>query len=302
MPNSGTDPKKQPIVFFGTEDFSLTSLKGLVEHGFNVVAVVTKPDARKGRGQKMVEPRVKTYAKSQNIPVWQPKRLSDITDDIKSLQPVTGVLVAFGRIIPQATIDLFEPGIINVHPSLLPLYRGPSPVEAAIANRDAVTGVSIMQLTAEMDAGPVYVQIPYALDQKETKPELYNTLWQIGTSVLIEKLPNIIDGSLQPEPQDDSEATYCQLLDKADNLIDTETMTPGEAEARIRAHLGFPRTRIVLDGREVIVTKAHVVMTAESPLDIPFANGAYLHIDELVNQNGKTINGADYLNGRKNSR
>lgn len=299
MPNSGTKPTDRPIIFFGTEDFSLGSLKALVENNFNVVAVVTKPDAPKGRGHKLVAPAVKTYAAEHDIAVWQPTRLADIADDIKSHQPVTGVLVSYGKIIPQSIIDLFTPGIINLHPSLLPQYRGPSPIESAIANRDGVTGVTLMQLSAKMDAGPIYAQLPYALDQHETKPELYDLLGQLGTHLLIDKLPSIINGSLTPEPQDESEATYCQLLSKADNLIDPETMTPGEAEARIRAHLGFPRSRIMLDDQPVIVTKSHVVMSAESALDIPFSNGAFLRIDELVNRHGKTVDARSYLNGRQ---
>ncbi len=292
MPNSGTN-----LIFFGTEDFSLGSLQALVENSFNVVTVVTKPDTIRGRGRKLTPPAVKTYAIKHNIPVWQPDKLSDIIADIKALQPVAGVLVSYGKIIPQAVIDLFHPGIINLHPSLLPQYRGPSPIEAAIANRDGLTGVSLMQLSAKMDAGPIYAQLPYALDQSETRPELYDTLSQLGVHLLVDKLPAILDGSLSPEPQDESKATYCQLLSKDDNLIDPSTMSPGEAEARIRAHLGFPRSRMIIDGRSVIVTKAHVVMTAESALDIPFANGAYLRIDELINHHGKTVDGASYLNG-----
>ena len=289
----------RPIVFFGTEDFSLLALQALVENKFKVAAVVTKPDSRKGRGKKLVAPTVKTYALDHGIPVWQPNKLPQIAEDIKALQPVTGVLVSYGKIIPQNIIDLFTPGIINLHPSLLPQYRGPSPIESAIANRDGVTGVSLMQLSAQMDAGPVYAQLPYALDQKETKSELYDTLGQLGTHLLIDKLPSIIDGSLTARPQDESKASYCQLLDKSNNLLDPEAITPGEAEARIRAHLGFPRSRIMLDDQPVIVTKAHVVMGAESPLDVAFANGAYLRIDELINQHGKTVDAQSYLNGLK---
>ena len=134
--------------------YSLITLEALVEEEFNVVCVITKPDTKRGRGHKLTEPPVKTFAKSHNIPVLQPSKVSEITDYIKQLQPVTGVLVAYGKIIPQSIIDLFTPGIINVHPSLLPKYRGPSPIESAIVNRDTKTGVSIMQLDSKMDARP----------------------------------------------------------------------------------------------------------------------------------------------------
>jgi methionyl-tRNA formyltransferase len=287
----------QPIVFFGTEDFSLYSLKALVTAGFPIVAVVTKPDTARGRGNILTEPAVKTFAVSHGIPVWQPTRLLDIIDDIKQFDTPAGVLVSFGKIIPTAIIELFSPGIINVHPSLLPLYRGPSPIESAIKNRDAKTGVTLMKLAPKMDAGPIYTQVPYALDQTETKPELYDTLGQLGANLLVQKLPAILDGTISPAEQDDSESTYCQLLSKDDSLLDPSTVTPGEAEALIRAHLGFPRTRVTIGEYTVIVTKSHAVMTKNTPLDIECQNGAFLSIDEVVAPSGRTITGDAFLRG-----
>jgi methionyl-tRNA formyltransferase len=261
------------------------------------VAVVTKPDTARGRGNILTEPAVKTFAVSHGIPVWQPTRLLDIIDDIKQFDTPAGVLVSFGKIIPTAIIELFSPGIINVHPSLLPLYRGPSPIESAIKNRDAKTGVTLMKLAPKMDAGPIYTQVPYALDQTETKPELYDTLGQLGANLLVQKLPAILDGTISPAEQDDSEATYCQLLSKDDSLLDPSTVTPGEAEALIRAHLGFPRTRVTIGEYTVIVTKSHAVMTKNTPLDIECQNGAFLSIDEVVAPSGRTITGDAFLRG-----
>lgn len=289
--------KSRPIVFFGTEDFSLASLQTLVESGFNIVAVVTKPDSLRGRGRHLAEPAVKTYAVSHGITVWQPRKLVEIMPDIESLNHPAGVLVSYGKIIPQSIIDIFDPGIINVHPSLLPIYRGPSPIESAIENRDAKTGVTIMQLSAAMDAGPIYYQVPYALDFTETRPELYATLSEIGAHILAQQLPSILNGTLFPVAQDDSQVSYCKLLSKSDSLIDPMSLTPGGAEARIRAHLGFPRTKIRLGEHEVIVTKAHGVMTKKSPLDIECTNGAFLSIDELIAPSGKTMSGETFLRG-----
>jgi methionyl-tRNA formyltransferase len=286
-----------PIVFFGTEDFSLYSLKALVESKFNVVAVITKPDTKRGRGHALTKPRVKIYAEEHDIPVWQPEKLSEISESIKALDHPAGVLVSFGKIIPKSIIDLFRPGIINVHPSLLPEYRGPSPIESAIINRDARTGVTIMQLEKAMDAGPIYTQAPYALDQTETRPELYETLGQLGANILVQKLPAILDGSLPPIPQDHSLATYCNILTKSDGSIVPSSITPGDAEAKVRAYLGFPRTRMQLLGHDVIVTKAHAVMTQKTPLDVECANGAFLSIDELVAPSGKTMNAEAFLRG-----
>ena len=285
------------ILFFGTEDFSLYSLQALVEAGFPIGAVITKPDTPRGRGHVLTPPAVKVYAEQQGIPVWQPAKLSEIADAIKQFDSPAGVLVSFGKIIPESIISLFTPGIINVHPSLLPTYRGPSPIESAISNRDSKTGVTLMQLAKEMDAGPIYFQVPYALDQTETRPELYETLGKLGANILVQKLPAILDGSLPAEPQNDEEATYCQLLSKDDSLLDPLTTTPGQAEARIRAHLGFPRTRMHIGPYTVIVTKAHAVMTKKTPLDIACQNGAFLSIDELVAPSGRIMSGADFLRG-----
>ena len=289
--------KTSPIVFFGTEDFSLFSLRALVEAGFPVSLVITKPDTKRGRGGKTTSPAVKLFAIEHGIAVLQPHKLSEITDAVQRLNRPAGVLVSYGKIIPQAIIDLFSPGIINVHPSLLPLYRGPSPIESAIANRDAKTGVTLMQLSRAMDAGPLYYQVPYALDQTETRPELYETLGQLGANILVQQLPAILNGRLQPTPQNDAEATYCQLLTKETSYLDLTSLTPGQAEARIRAHLGFPRSRVRVGNYDLIVTKAHAVMDAKTPLDLACQNGAFLSIDELVAPSGRIVTAAEFLRG-----
>ena len=290
-------PTSAKIIFFGTEDFSLTALTGLIEAGYPIAAVVTKPDSKKGRGQKLTPPQVKVLATRHNIPVWQPAKLSDIHDDIESLGSVAGVLVSYGKIIPQAIIDLFTPGIINVHPSLLPRYRGSSPIESAIRSGDHTTGVSIMQLSAAMDAGPVYTVKTHTLTGSETRPELYHALADIGTNLLLESLPAILDGSLQPIPQDDRQATYTKLLQKEDALLDPTTSTATELERAIRAHVGFPKSKLPLFSHEVVITKAHINTTNETPLDVKCRDGAYLIIDELIAPSGKRMDAAAFLRG-----
>lgn len=285
------------IVFFGTEDHSLIALRTLVEHNFHIAAVVTKPDTPKGRGHRLAPSAVKAYALTQDITVLEPQKLDELIEPLSTIERPVGVLVSYGKIIPNYILSLFSPGIINVHPSLLPLYRGPSPIESAIEHRDAKTGVTIMKLVKAMDAGPIYVQVPYALDQTETKPELYDTLFTLGSNLLVQYLPRIIDGSLQPTPQDEADATYCHLLQKGDGLLDLQTLTPGEAEARIRAHLGYPRTRLQLGPHRVIVTKAHAVITQQTALDIECKNGAFLSIDELIAPSGKRMSRAEFLRG-----
>lgn len=287
-----------PIIFFGTEEHSLIALKALVDARMPVVAVVTKPDTPRGRGKQLTTPAVKTFALDHDIAVWQPKKLNDIHDAITQFDHPIGVLVSYGKIIPQSILDLFTPGIINLHPSLLPKYRGPSPIESAILNRDSKTGVTIMKLEQAMDAGPIYLQVPYALDFTETKPELYDTLFTLGANLLVQNLPRIIDESLVPTEQLEDEASYCSLLRPQDGEIIPAEATPGAAEAKIRAYIGYPKTRIRLADYHLIVTKAHGVMTKKTPLDLECSNGAFLSIDEVIApRSGKRMSGADFLRG-----
>lgn len=285
------------IIFFGTEEFSLTALNGLIEAGYSIAAVVTKPDSKKGRGQHLMPPSIKVLATRHNIPVLQPQKLVDIKSDILKLGPCTGVLVSYGKIIPQSIIDLFTPGIVNVHPSLLPKYRGPTPIESAIENGDSETGVSIMQLSAKMDAGPVYAVKQYPLTGTETQPELYHALADVGADLLLETLPAILDGSLQPTEQNEHNATYCTLLHKENALLDFSVLTAAEAERTVRAHLVFPKSKVVLGDHVLIVTKAHPATIQKTPLDFQCKDGAYLSVDELIAPSGRHMDAESFLRG-----
>lgn len=287
------------IVFFGTDEFSAYSLRALINAGFPIGLIITQPDRPSGRGRKIIEPVTKTIGKQNGIKVLQPAKLSDIISDIAALNNPVGVLVSFGRIIPQSIIDLFSPGIVNVHPSLLPIYRGPSPIESTILNGDKETGVSIMQLSAAMDAGPVYDQTRLRLTGGETTPQLEETLGESGANRLVDILPSIVDGSLQPIPQNDELATYCQLTKKEDSLLDTENITAAEAERRVRAYLAFPKTKLTVLEQLIIVTKAHVEEESINELSIKFKDGKFLQIDELISPNGRRIEAKAFLNGYK---
>ncbi|MGH7218674.1 MAG: methionyl-tRNA formyltransferase [Candidatus Microsaccharimonas sp.] len=293
------------IVFFGTDEFSAASLRELIAKGFTVAAAVTKPDSRKGRGRGLAKPIVKEIAEANNIPVWQPLDVRAIAEHVERLVEKTGeapigVLVSYGKIIPQSIIDLFQPGIINVHPSLLPLYRGPSPIESAILNGDTQTGVTIMQLSAAMDAGPIYTQLTLPLIDVETAPELEVQLAEIGAEQLSSVLPAIINGTAQLRPQDDTVATYCQLLTKEDSILDTENLTAEQAERHVRAYLAFPKTKATIAGHQVVITKAHVTNTHNCVLDLACADGRYLAVDELIGPSGKAMTGQAFLNGYSN--
>lgn len=291
--------KKTPIIFFGTEDFSAVSLQKLIDEGFKIAGIITKPDSRKGRGQKLQTPKVKQIGEKFNIPVLQPQKISEITDFVKKFEKPAGVLVSFGRIIPQEIIDLFTPAIVNVHPSLLPKYRGPSPIESAILNGDEKTGVSLMKLSKEMDAGDVYSQEEIELSKTETASDLYKTCGEIGAEMLVRDLPKIISGEIKGQKQDDSQAEYCQLLKKSDALLSQDGQTAEQAEQQIRAFEIFPKSKIKLGEHLIIVKSAKVVSSnpENSPLTLKFAEGTFLKIERLITPNGKETAAKSFENG-----
>jgi methionyl-tRNA formyltransferase len=289
------------IIFFGTEAFSAPTLRALIEAKYDVACVVTKPDTARGRGHQVESPLVAKIAREAEIEVLQPEKLADITPRLHQIGAEIGVLVAYGKIIPEAVIDVFPHGIINLHPSLLPKYRGPSPIETTIANGDRETGLTLMSLVKDMDAGPIYLQEKVRLHGAETRPELYKRFAQRGAELITKNLPKIVNNQMKPIPQNDTEATYCQMLTTKDGLLDPETMTATEGERRVRAYLGWPRTRLDFQGLQTIITKVKVLKDYAGddwPDVIRCANDTYLQIVELVNpKSGKQMKTADYLRG-----
>ncbi|MDO4902046.1 MAG: methionyl-tRNA formyltransferase [bacterium] len=289
----------RPIVFFGTEDFSAASLEALISKGFEVAAVVTKPDSKKGRGQKLTPPKVKIIAEKHQIRVLQPSKMAEIVPFVESLpiRPI-GVLVSFGRIIPQSIIDLFDGGIINVHPSLLPKYRGPSPIESAILNGDDTTGISIMGLTKDMDAGPIYIQSEFPISSQVTAKTLYEMCESKGATLLSQSLEQIMRGDILPSEQNHKQATYCSLLSKNDALLDPSRLTADQAERQIRAFEIFPKSKIEIGENTVIVNSAEVCdISSSSPLEIKFKDGKFLKILTLTAPSGKKISAEEFARG-----
>lgn len=290
------------IVFFGNERLvsglkktDAPVLSGLLERGYNIKAVISHHSDGKSRNNRELE--VAQIAETHNIPVYLPNKPTDIMNELSTINADMAILVAYGRIIPQRVIDLFPKGIINIHPSLLPKYRGPTPIESAILSGDTKTGVSIMQLTAGMDSGPVYGQVEVPLTGNETKFDAYEALSQAGSGLLFELLPSIINASLQPQPQDESKATYCSLLSKNDAILDLNSLTAVEAERRIRAHLVYPKSKIVIGDNLIIVTKAHVGQEKKTLLDLECKDGSFLSVDEVIAPSGKTMNAEAFLRG-----
>lgn len=290
------------IVFFGNERLATgvttqaPTLRALLEGGYDVAAVVISQEStRQSRKARPLE--IADVANAHDIPILTPAKVSAIKDNLAALGASVGVLVAFGKFVPPSIIDLFPHGIINIHPSLLPKHRGPTPLESVILNGDHETGVSLMQLTATMDSGPVIAQETILLRGDETKQALADQLLELGKDMLIQYLPAIIDKSLQTIPQDNKAATYSKLLDKKDAWLRPDLLTAVAAERRVRAHLGFPKTKLNLLGHDIIITKTHTSVESKTPLDLLCRDGVYLSIDELIAPSGRRISAQAFLNG-----
>ena len=198
------------ILFMGTPKFAIPSLKALVENGYNVVGAVTQPDKPKGRGRKYIAPPVKICALELGIPVYQPDRVRDegFLDIFRKISPDMVVLVAFGQILPKEVIDFPEFGCLNVHPSLLPKYRGAAPINWSIINGDKKTGVTIMLMDEGVDSGDILLQAETDIDIDDTFDDLHEKLAAIGAELLVRAVGGVMDGTIAGAPQDASLATF----------------------------------------------------------------------------------------------
>ena len=206
----------------GTPEFALPALVGLVSGGHEVLAVYTQPDKPAGRGRSLVSSAVKKAALDYGLPVWQPPSLRqpEEVERLASLRPEVIVVAAFGLLLPQSILDIPPLGCLNIHPSLLPRHRGPSPVAAAILAGDEITGVSIMLLDKGMDTGPLLAQQQVPVSPEDTTGSLTAKLAQLGGQFLMQTMPLWFEGKLTPQPQDSEKATYSKLITKEEGKID----------------------------------------------------------------------------------
>jgi methionyl-tRNA formyltransferase len=210
------------IVFIGTPAFAVPSLHALARDGHSIAAVITQPDRPAGRQRTPRPPPVKIAALELAITVLQPANLrdSDTLKRLRELSPEVMVVVAYGQILRRPVLDIPARGVLNVHPSLLPRWRGASPIPAAILGGDDLTGVTVMLMDAGMDSGPILTQSAVAIDDSDIAASLSDTLSHAGASLLAETLPRWLAAEIVPQPQDESQATTCPLLRKEDGAID----------------------------------------------------------------------------------
>src|SRR2546426_1033547 len=239
------------VVFFGTPEFAVPSLEALLGEGFDVLAAVTQPDRPRGRSRSTPEPPpVKVAAEEEDVPVLQPERPTDPTfvARLRALAPDVGVVVAYGHILKPDLLAIPRQGMVNVHPSLLPELRGAAPIEWAIINGLEKTGVTIMQLDAGMDSGPILHQIPEDLPADITGGELSLHLAEVGAEALVEALARLAQGAIQPRPQDHARATYAPKVTRETARIGCPARS-GCAGVACRPAAGFGEAAAPLPAR-----------------------------------------------------
>ncbi|NUM53279.1 MAG: methionyl-tRNA formyltransferase [Candidatus Hydrogenedentes bacterium] len=246
------------IVFFGTPELAVPSLAALAEE-HDIAAVVCQPDRPSGRGKGLTPPPTKVWAVDRGIAVNQPVKLNDGSFEawLRGQRPDICALTAYGRILKQPIIDVPPHGILNMHPSLLPLYRGPSPIQSALMNAEVETGVTIMRLTMDMDAGDIVLQQRVAIDPADTGETLTNRLAELGGRMLREAVDRVAAGTATFTPQDHSRATYCRLIEKRDGQIDW-SKSAREIHSLVRAAQPWPTAHCVLENETVKILRTAI--------------------------------------------
>lgn len=291
------------IIFLGNEQLAqgldraiCPSFEALIRHGYHIVALVLP-------SQKFRKtPHIIKVAQSQQIPIHFIEKSREIIPLISQYQAQLGILASFGKIIPEDVISAFPLGILNLHPSLLPKYRGTTPIETALLNDDSRTGISIMGLTKDMDAGPIYAQKTIRIDRNTSKQALYEQLATIGSQLLITILPQYLDHHIKSISQDASQASFTKPLNKSDGSLNPSQYSAMELANQVRAYLNFPKSKTTLLGTNCTITKAHSSNSPSTELDLLCNDGNYLVIDQLRPDNGKTMTAAAFINGKKNRR
>ena len=300
------------LVFMGTPDLAATCLKALLAWpGCSVVAAVSQPDKPSGRDLKLTPTPVKIVAEAAGIPVLQPKKSRDpeFLEQLRALQPELIVVAAFGQILPQALLDIPRHGCVNVHTSLLPRHRGAAPIQWAIADGDAETGVTLMKMDAGLDTGPMIVAARTAITAEDTGQTLHDRLAQMGGELLVAKLGDYVAGRLTPVPQPAEGVTYARKITKDDGRIDW-SLPATTLWNRIRAFTPWPGAFTTLPG---VTERSLVKLFQTRPAEGSGAPGTVLQADdqgvvvacgqgalrigELQREAAKRLKAAEFLRG-----
>lgn len=292
--------KKIKLIFFGNEQLAqgikarpiiFDTLRNSDQ--FEICAILlTNPNHRKPYP-------IEKAAKNANIPVYFSKNNDEIMSIIEQYHADVGVLASYGKIVPERIINAFPNGIINIHPSKLPKYRGTTPIESALLNGDEETAVSVMRLAKAMDAGNILAQKTVKIADDTTKQDLYESLAQLGGDALVEVLPGVVAGNAPETAQDEAQASFTAQLDKSQSQLQPSLKTAETLSNEIRAFAGFPKSKLELLGVPCAITWAHVADSPTSELDQKCQDGKYLVIDRLIPENSKEMDAKSFLNGHK---
>lgn len=299
------------ILFMGTPEFAVASLKRLVEDGHELCGVLTQPDKPKNRGMKLIPTPVKEYALTKNLPVFQPQKARDgeAMSIVRQLDPELIVVAAYGKILPEELLNYPKYGSINVHSSLLPKYRGAAPINWAILNGEAETGVSIMYMAAALDAGDVIAQARTPIGPDEDAQTLTARLAELGAVTLSETVTALENGSATRTPQDESALTYAPMLSRELSPIDW-TRSAHAINCQIRGLIPWPAAstdavsgeamkvfRSVETGEQTAAKPGTVLTADKRGIAVACGDGKVLSLTEIQAVGGKRMSAADYLRG-----
>jgi len=298
------------VVFFGTPQFAVPSLEQLIQSTNDVVGVVTQPDRPRGRGQKVTDAPVKLTAVQHGLPVFQPARLRDpkVSETLTRWAPDLGVVAAYGKILPESVLNLPRLGMINVHASLLPRYRGAAPVQRAVIDGMPETGVTIMRMVPALDAGGMFATVTRAIGPDETSDIVERDLAVLGASLLIDVIDDLAAGRAVEELQDHTQSTYASKITKEEGLIDW-ALTAAAIHNRVRGLYPWPHAYSYLNGERLIVMRSRVspeptdaapgtVLDASSgTIQVATGYSERLVIDEVQPEGRRAMKVRDYLSG-----